>query len=152
MSVIQKAYNDVQKFNAIADNFSNVDKESIKRQISFITEELKETQKAFDEGDSKELLDGLCDVFVTWAGLAQKMSVAGYDVPSALKRVNENNLSKFPKRATDEDLENPDRFLTKNFTCDCVVLKNAAGKIMKPSDFKPVDLSDLVPPNFFKGE
>jgi hypothetical protein len=151
---IQDAYESVRKFNSIAGNLEGVTPTSVESQLYFIHEELNETWKATEDFEAIELLDGACDLFVTISGLMQKLEVAGFDVGEALKRVCENNLSKFP--TVTACLEAPDGLLPKGTTCcpsaysGYVVFKrNSDGKIMKPTNFVSVDLAGLAPEGFF---
>lgn len=142
--VIKVAYAEVREFNDIAGNLTNATVESIDNQLGFIFEELTETIDGLEAGDKVELLDGACDLFVTVAGLLQKLEAAGYNVAHALGRVNANNLSKFPK-VGELFPYNPDFNLTLNEKYQRVVLKDGNGKVRKPDNFVAVDLSDLVP-------
>jgi hypothetical protein len=142
--VIKVAYAEVREFNDIAGNLTNVTVESIDNQLGFIFEELTETIDGLEAGDKVELLDGACDLFVTVAGLLQKLEAAGYNVAHALGRVNANNLSKFPK-VGELFPYNPEFSLTLNEKYQRVVLKDGNGKVRKPDNFVAVDLSDLVP-------
>jgi hypothetical protein len=162
---IQQAYDDVKKFNSIAGNLSNVTPKSINSQLDFIHEELCEASAALgheacDCGqeeatpDAVELLDGACDLFVTVAGLMQKLEAAGFNVQEALKRVNENNLSKFPECKgyclyVDPSLcpEGAEQHLTQYGRV--VFKREHDGKIMKPTNFVTVDIADCVPEDFF---
>lgn len=137
------AYTEVKIFNTVAGNLSVVTDDSIDNQISFIFEELQETITAFEAGDKVGVLDGACDLFVTVSGLMQKLEKARYNVAEAVKRVNANNLSKFPEEVTDED--KAQYTVTFNEQYNRYVLKDGNGKVRKPSTFKPVDLSDLIP-------
>lgn len=153
---IQQAYDDVKKFNSIAGNLTkhdNVsDTDSVDCQLEFIREELNETMDGYAFQNSVELLDGACDLFVTVAGLLQKLEMNGFNVQEALKRVNDNNLSKFPKIAEYE--ANPEICPRSSEPLDAeddrVVFKREYdGKVMKPTNFVAVDISDCVPENFF---
>jgi hypothetical protein len=142
--VMRVAYDEVVQFNEIAGNLTNVTIDSIDNQLGFIFEELTETIDALEAGNRVELLDGACDLFVTVAGLLQKLEAAGYNVAHALGRVNANNLSKFPK--VGELLSNKNGFtVTLNEKYQRIVLKDENGKVRKPDNFVAVDLSDLVP-------
>lgn len=142
--VIQEAYAKVRAFNDIAGNLTSVTDDSVDNQISFIFEELTETITAFEEGNKVEVLDGACDLFVTVAGLMQKLEAQGYDVAAALDRVNDNNLSKFPVYVEQADLR--DGFgATLNYPHGRWVIKDTNGKVRKPVSFIAVDLSDLIP-------
>lgn len=152
---IEDHYWDVYAFNNIAGNLSNVDANSLEAQIKVVVEEVKELEKAYADKDAVELLDGVCDAFVTVAGLMQKMQSAGFDVNKAIERVCINNLEKYPTQMLSSDL---DKYYQKgwdvlyNNEYDCYVLKDKNGKIRKPDGFVPVQISDLVPDNFFGGE
>jgi NCAIR mutase (PurE)-related protein len=151
---IEDHYCGVYAFNKIAGNLANADAKSVEAQIKVVVEEVKELEKAFAEKDSVELLDGVCDAFVTVAGLMQQMSAAGFNVDKALQRVCENNLTKYPTEVTKQELEAYQWNLwtvTYNKEYDCYVLKDANGKIRKPAGFVSVGISDLVPDNFFGG-
>jgi NTP pyrophosphatase (non-canonical NTP hydrolase) len=148
---IQDAYDSVRKFNSIAGNLQAVTPHSIAAQIDFITEERNETFDAVLQGDAIELLDGACDLFVTVAGLMQKLDAAGFDVEEALKRVCENNLSKFPviNDYTHEGIR-PEGSEDTVSECGHVVFKrNSDGKVMKPTNFVPVNINALAPGDFF---
>ena len=142
-SEVAVAYTKVKKFNEIAGNLGDVTDESIDNQISYIFEELQETITAFEGGDKIELLDGACDLFVTVAGLMQKLVMQGYNVAEALDRVNDNNLSKFPVNLEPAD-EN--RYWPEfNDKHNRWVLKDETGKVRKPADFVSVDLTGCIP-------
>ena len=165
--VIQQAYSEVELFNNIAGNLDNVTPDSLSNQLSFVFEELTETIDALESGDDKEFIDGLADIFVTVAGLLQKSEKAGYDVAEAIKRVNLNNLSKFPPAeyvqvtlpnlngAVDTkiygNVQPPDTTKEFNSQYSVMVFKDANGKVKKPLDFVPVDLAGTYPEGFLKG-
>lgn len=145
--VIKVAYNEVAEFNDIAGNLTNVTLESVDAQLGFIFEELTETIDGLESGNMVELLDGACDLFVTVGGLLQKLEAMGFNVAHGLGRVNANNLSKFPKLGA--AYRNPEGFTaTLNEKYQRIVLKDGNGKVRKPGDFVPVDLSDLVPVDY----
>jgi hypothetical protein len=144
--MIEQGYKDVVLFNTLAGNLTGVTDESVDAQISFIFSELEETITGFEEGNRVEVLDGACDLFVTVAGLMQKLEAQGYDVATALDRVNANNLTKFPKDVSPED----GRQYTASFNAQYsrYVLKDSTGKVRKPSNFVSVYLGDLLPVRF----
>ena len=142
-------YNQVKKFNSVAKNLDNVTPESVSNQLSFIYEELVETIDALEAGDDKELLDGCADLFVTVAGLMQKLDAAGFAVGEAIVRVNENNLSKFDNT---EVFQPPNTNAVYNKQYDLYSFLNKdTGKIMKPTNFLSVDLDGLYVKGFLKG-
>lgn len=153
---IAAAYQQVARFNEIAGNLkryhNEADLDSIGNQIDYIKEELEETFDAFVEGDAVELLDGACDLFVTVAGLLQKLELNGMKVEEALARVNENNLDKFP---TIEEFEkHPDMCPCNGVPEDglfgrVVFKREYDGKVMKPTTYTAVNIDDCVPQDFF---
>jgi len=152
---IQEAYKNVKLFNQIASNLDNVTPESIDNQISFIWEEMCEAIDAVEAKDEVELLDATCDVFVTVTGLMQKLEVAGFDVSGALKKVNENNLQKFPEydvRKDVNELAPPNtRTIIDGNHCVLVFKDKDTGKIRKPTNFVPVNLSGHEVKGFLSG-
>lgn len=147
---IGKAWQSVKVFNEVANNLNNVDELSLDNQISFIFSELEETITAIESGNKVELLDGACDLFVTVAGLMQKLEVAGFDVDEALQRVNENNMSKYiPASETNfEKFVDKNHKATLNKKHSVYVIKDGVGKIRKPTNFVSVNISDCVPKGF----
>jgi len=183
---IQEAYKNVKLFNKIAGNLDNVTPESIDNQMSFVFEELTEGISAVERGltprnewttfddenleeydPDVELLDAACDMFVTVAGLMQKLEATGFDVSGALKKVNENNLQKFPpieytithnpeqgrvvaKAKHDTQPPNTTKYSDDRF--GVWVFKDVAtGKIKKPTNFVPVNLSGHEVAGFLSG-
>ena len=144
------AYREAEKFNKVADNLVNVTPDSISNQLSYIFSELTETIDGLEDADSVEVLDGCCDLFVTVAGLMQKLEAASFDVATALKRVNVNNMSKYIP-ANEAIHYDPSFTKTLNEEYQVFVLRDENMKVRKPSNFKSVDLSDLVPEDFFEG-
>jgi len=138
---LNKLYEQVKIFNELAGNLDNVDKASIALQLDIAQEEYIETVDAFDAKNPIELLDGYIDQIVVGFGGLQKLEALGVDVETAFERVNNNNLSKF----SDSVLQQPPKTTaTFNKRWEKWVFKNnQTGKIMKPLDFSPVDLSDI---------
>jgi len=85
----------IEEFNEIGGYVkkrrSLSDKEIIS-QLSFITEEYKELEKAFQEEDLVEVLDACADLIVTAAGMIHRL---GFSVEDVVKEVNDSNMSKF---------------------------------------------------------
>jgi len=155
LDYIEDSYCSVRRFNNIAQNLENVDHESVHKQLQFIKEELDETFDAYHFENEVELLDGAVDLWVTVAGLLQKLEASGFNVAEAMHRVDVNNLSKFPSYDLSKGVEGiavhqpPESQPYLMTAYDVIVFKNANGKIMKPTTFKPVDLSDMAI-GFFK--
>lgn len=153
---IAAAYQEVKKFNEIAGNlalqYNEADMDSIGNQLDFIREELEETTEAFIHDDAVELLDGACDLFVTVAGLLQKLELNGMKVEEALARVNENNLDKFP--TLEEFEKNPAMCPPNGEPIDglfgrVVFKREYDGKVLKPTTYTAVNIEDCVPEGFF---
>lgn len=144
---INKAYSSVEKFNEIAGSLQDVDSSKIDLQLSLIFEEFSETIESFEKQNSIKLIDGAADLFVTVSGLLQQLSAAGFDIDKAVEKVCENNLSKFPENGTAIRFDG-EFTSTLNEKHQVYVIKDKTGKIRKPGDFIPVDLSDCVPENF----
>lgn len=143
---VGQAYGSILKFNDIAGNFKGDFDDSIALQLDLMQEEYLETVEAYDLADDVGLLDGALDMFVIACGLLQKLDDYGYNIEEALKRVCENNLSKFPSTANNATNVWPPEYQAMiNKKHQVLVLKNKAGKIVKPPSFKPVDISDCVP-------
>jgi NTP pyrophosphatase (non-canonical NTP hydrolase) len=169
---IQEAYKNVKLFNQIASNLDSVTPDSIDNQLSFIWEEMCEAIDAVESKDEVELLDATCDIFVTVAGLMQKMEAVGFDVAGALNKVNENNLSKFPQgdlaviknipqttevhrkyeEVFDLAVQPPNTVKEYNSQHSVYVFKDKeTGKIKKPTNFVPVNLKGFEVVGFLAG-
>jgi hypothetical protein len=144
MYTINDAYMDVKLFNKLAGNLAFVQPESIDAQLGFCFEELAEAIESFEQGDMFNFVKEVCDMFVVTAGLIQKLQASGIDMESALKIVNENNLTKFPKEMTESDRMQAESIgLTPVFNeqHNRWMLKDPIGKIKKPANYVPADLS-----------
>lgn len=147
-----KAYTEVRKFNRYAGQLKNVSKGSIALQLDLIQEEYLESVEAFDTQDTVGLLDGAIDMFVVVSGLLHKLEASGYDVGEAMKRVTNNNLTKFVES------------LDISFACQnnykCVIedfdgvpvksYRDINGKLRKGPDYVSVEIEDCAPKEFFK--
>lgn len=142
-------YNQVKKFNSVAGNLDNVTPDSVSNQLSFIYEELVETIDALEAGDDEALIDGCADLFVTVAGLMQKLDAAGFKVAEAITRVNENNLSKFNSTGNFQP-PNTNAMYNKQYDLFSFLNKDT-NKIMKPTNFLSVDLDGLYVKGFLQG-
>jgi hypothetical protein len=144
MRAILAGYAGTKTFNVVAGTLDKVDETSIALQLDLMQEEYLETVTAFDNKDNVELLDGAVDMLVIAFGLIAKLEVAGFDVATAIDRVVANNLSKFTRKG--EAISYNFDYVSKlNKIYNLTVVKNKDGKIMKPSNFVPVILNDLVP-------
>lgn len=143
---IEEAYNSIKKFNTISGTLDNPSYNEVDLYNSLGFEELSESIIALEENNAVEILDGALDEFYIICGKLQILEKMGYNVQEGLKRVCDNNLTKFPPQEKGPYLL-PDNTYTQdvNEEYKVIVLKNKVGKIMKPSGFRPVDLSDCVP-------
>lgn len=141
----------VFSFNATAGNFDNLDtvegvSKALSSQVALILEEVKETIEA---KNSIEALDGIVDVLVTAFGYAQMLEHIGVDVAKAMNLIAENNLSKFPLSA-EYARRSVEMYADKGINVTAIkndgrwVIKDEKGKVRKPYNYKPVDLSSCV--------
>jgi NTP pyrophosphatase (non-canonical NTP hydrolase) len=149
---IQDFYEDQCKFNDLSGASQKVDKEDLNNQVKLIQEELKETIDAIDVDNQVETIDGAVDLLFVTMGLLQKLSNSGYDTETAMKKVAENNLSKFPtdfKIVTESIKHYADKGIKVTWSFNneykCYVLFDENNKVRKPVDYISVDLSDCVP-------
>ena len=144
---MEEFYESVEEFNNICGNLQGDMVQLVDNQIGYQFEELTETIDAFEKQDAVELLDGAIDSLYIVVGLLQKLESAGFNVREAMKRVAENNLSKFPD--TCGFPYNKDFSVSYNEKYGRWIIKDGSGKVRKPDNFVPVDLSDCVPKDFF---
>lgn len=127
----------------------------VSNQTSLILEEVNETLDAAINRDLVEVIDGVSDIMVTAIGLYQKLQLSGVDIGEALHQVCDNNLKKFhrdPEEANktvkfyqDQGVETFVRFHKMEDGSEYfAVIRKEDGKLMKPYDFEPVDLSNIV--------
>lgn len=113
-------YGDVSVFLNACDQ--NVSEENAKLYFNLIKEEYEELMVANQENDEIERLDACMDLI--WVILGYCIS-KGYDVRGAWNEVALTNLRKIDIKTGK-------------------VVKNDAGKVMKPEGWKPPDLSKFV--------
>lgn len=141
---IQEAYEQVFKFNKIAGVLDSPTYDTVDMYNSLGFEEMSESITALEEGNKVEVLDGCLDEFFIICGKMQILEKMGYNVQEGLKRVCENNLSKFPS-VVDGCTRLKEYTATVNKEYNVYVIKDINGKVRKPEGFVPVDISDLVP-------
>lgn len=113
-------WTDVKMFMSACDQ--GISEENAKLYFNLIKEEYEELMTANRNNDEIERLDACMDLI--WVILGYCIS-KGYDVKGAWNEVALTNLRKIDK-ATGK------------------VIKNEAGKVMKPEGWKPPDLSKFV--------
>jgi len=141
-------YFKVQQFNSLGGNLETITKQSLALQLDLIQEEYLETVEAFDNQDSTEFVDGVADMYVVVTGLIQKLERMGVNMKEAIDRVCDNNLQKFPLYQDGWQDIIPEGCSVNTVDGRLVIKKITTGKIMKPLNFKPVDLTNV--PDFFK--
>ncbi len=124
-------------------------------QSKFNLEEANEISDAAVISDYVEILDGVCDNLFTLAQLIGMLEAAGFDVDGAYKAVLDNNNTKvfntfFEACEAKEKLEDRDDieyFIETNYVdgLSYYVVVRSDGKVMKPFNFIPVDLTKFVP-------
>lgn len=143
---IATAYQSIKKFSEISGVLDNPDYDTVDLYNSLGFEELSESITALEENNPVEVLDGCIDEFYIVCAKMAILEKMGFNVEEALRRVCENNLSKFPDISNNKtNVWSPEYEAMINKKHQVLVLKNKAGKVVKPPGFKPVDLSDLVP-------
>lgn len=162
-AIIGDVYGNTEVFNSIAGVLSKAKeatseqfKEMLLFQCKLIQEELDETIKAVEDNDLIEQVDGAADILVTASGLVQLLQTKVRAEEAALE-VSQNNLTKFLSvrnpNVQDIALQTRDKYSSQNIQVimeqnqeyAAVVFKNkATGKVLKPSSYKPVDLSSFV--------
>lgn len=146
MYTMNDAYSDVKLFNTLAGNLKDVKLESIDAQLGFCFEELEEAITSLEEKDMRNLVKEVCDMFVTTAGMIQKLQAAGVDMELALQVVNENNLTKFPKTMSESNIERSEELGYKveyNAQYSRFMLKDSVGKVKKPPNYVQADMSSI---------
>jgi predicted HAD superfamily Cof-like phosphohydrolase len=113
-------WTDVKMFMSACDQ--GISDENAKLYFNLIKEEYEELMTANRDNDEIERLDACMDLI--WVVLGYCIS-KGYDVKGAWNEVALTNLRKIDK-ATGK------------------VIKNEAGKVMKPEGWKPPDLSKFI--------
>lgn len=88
--------------------------------MDLITEEYKETLEAFNEDDLVGIADGLADMVWVIMGLANVLGIPFDDV---WREVKNSNMSK---------------------CVDGKVIKNEAGKVMKPDTYFPPNIAKII--------
>lgn len=107
----------------VADSPSVGDDKNNMLRYQLMNEENREYLTASLQYDKVEILDAVVDMLYILAGTINQHGMQGV-IEEAFNRVHANNITKVG--------------------ADGKVLRNPDGKILKPENFVPVDLSDLV--------
>lgn len=149
---IQDFRNDAEDFNVLSGQYRKVSFQDLKNQVALVTEEAQETLDAVNQQSIVGLLDGAVDVMFVAIGLLQKLEYLGVDVDGAMKRVAEDNLSKFPQTqavvdATVEMYKQQQIEVSSEYDeiFNRWIIKDKQNKIRKPAGFVGTNLSAFVP-------
>lgn len=96
--------------------------EAVRLRRELLMEEVKELNEAMDEGDSVEILDAGVDILYIVLGTMHEAGVLD-KFSKAWDLVHANNMTKLDENGQ--------------------VHKNQNGKVIKPANYKPVDLNQL---------
>ena len=113
-------FKDIETFATACDQPASA--ENYKMYLDLIDEEYIELQKALRTHDKVEQLDALVDILVVTMGAIR---AAGWDGEAAWKEVMDTNFAKV----------NPDTGK---------VIKREDGKVLKPSNWSPPNLSQFI--------
>jgi phosphoribosyl-ATP pyrophosphohydrolase len=148
---------DAEDFNVLSGQFNKTSWKDLKNQVALITEEAKETLDAVEKRNTVELLDGAIDVMYVTIGLLQKLEQLEVDTNGAMRKVAQDNLSKFPssKLLAESTVEmykaqGIETTMQYNDTFGRYVIKDANDKVRKPAGFISTYLGDFVP-RYLKG-
>lgn len=126
---MEKQIKDIREFQErIAEElegslFTREDYESrVKARMHFLREEVDELEAALLAKDPVEAIDAIIDIHYIANGTAQEVGVV-HLLGSAWDLVHSNNMSKLDENGK--------------------VQKNEQGKVIKPANYKPVDLKQL---------
>ena len=151
---------DCNGFNEIAGKSDKLSIQDFKDQLKLIQSELKEMEDGINNNNIEEILDGFLDVFVTNAGIGQKLQRLGVDIYKAARLVADNNYSKFISGNQYPTLEatlknyigqGVNVYAIYDIVSESFVVKRASDdKVMKPIDFKSVNLEEVIPKDLLK--
>lgn len=147
----------ITRFNFAVGNEPQVDNffGQAKRQLEFLLEEVKEGIKACEEYDAVEVLDAVVDCWYIREYLDDLCFEQGMRLQLARDLVCDNNDTKFTTEYTSAKLTQeayekdgvPCYIATVEYDDQIyyTVRRTADGKVLKPKNFVPVDLSSAVP-------
>lgn len=143
-------YEDVKAFNNLAGGKTS--KDSFIAQVKCLVEEVNETVQGVEDNDVVAILDGAIDTIYVAMGILHKLEQLGVNIHKASNQVCENNLTKFPTseyEATETvkfyNNTNVNVHYVFNHDYSKYVIKDENGKVRKPFNFIPTDLSSYVP-------
>lgn len=127
-------------------------KQSMLARIRWHKEELKELEDALNAEDWEEVLDAVVDMAYFQTQDVIELEYAGFDVVKAKELVCINNASKYSSSYDYicnqfQKIDDPYLSICSQRVGDTWFhcLKDGRGKVKKPADFVPVDLSECLP-------
>ena len=152
--MLENFENNIWQFNEIAGNNTNTSLDSFKAQQRCLIEEVNEISTGLENKDVEEVLDGVVDTLYVAIGMLHKLEEMGIDTNEAMKRIGENNLSKFPVFNREVIEKTLDVYKQKGISLTyrtyvtndgtVVVFTDENAKVKKPFGFQSVELTDLV--------
>lgn len=150
--MLNQLYENVKLFNNLAGD--NLTKQGFINQQKVLLEEVKEIDEGISNNDIVEILDGVVDTLYVALGQLYKLEQLGCDIEGAIKRVGEDNLTKFPSSeeiaaasVSFYNSKNVNVHWTHNEGYSRYVLKDENNKVRKPIDFISTNLIEYVPEN-----
>lgn len=161
------SYEDISKKELINElNPFVVDRKDGKKGL--LTEEVQELLEALEKGDILEVTDAVVDIQYYVYQMISWLEIAGIDFNGAMNAVCDNNDSKYTTSKElawqwaedyrfkgyhyDVNIVGIESYLDE-YACNdeyttYYCLKDSEGKVKKPIDFIPVDLSSFIPDKF----
>ena len=146
---VSKAYEQILMFNEVSGTLDAPTSDTVDLYNSLAFEELSESITALEEKNAVEMLDGALDEFYIAVGKLQILERMGMNVKEGLRRVCENNASKYVPNGQPLQYD-ANLTASLNQKYKVWVLRNKEGKVKKHANFVEVDISDCVPADFFK--
>lgn len=159
----QDMYRDVKMFNtvsgAVDEAYSLNSKqylERLKQQLKLVQDEVAELEEALNNKDHPEILKESLDVLVCLYGFITIQKAAGVDVYEGAEEVCNNNLSKIMNNE-DEAKKTVEYHASKGVASYIeekkyypaewyyAVRRTSDSKVLKPYNYKKVDLSFCIP-------
>lgn len=142
-------YENVCKFNNIAGNKASWD--GFIAQAKCLKEEVNELEEAVKDKDVVEVLDAAVDIIYVAMGLMQQLEKLGVDTQGAMQQVGDDNLKKFPSDEASAIAtikyyvgKNIHTHFALNTEYGVYCIKDTNGKVRKPYDFAPTNLSQYA--------
>ena len=125
---MQKQFKQREEFNKAFEiesneSFDNIEPYKAELEYLMILEEIEEYREAAKNGDKTQVLDAIADIGYLWFGMIKKHGLKQKHVELLLDEVHKSNMTKLH---------------------DGKVVKNAAGKVIKPETFTPPDIKRIL--------